>query len=227
MRDKRKMIIIGAVVLIIIVLVVVFVVVKKSSEEKSGMQPAGEKNEMGIQYGGDFNEFQYIDEEESETASEETESVNIEELKAMDQKLEEEYIKNKTKAVASGEADGVDKISQKRGLAQPESTQEETDTQENVEENTEEAVKVNEDVVSGDVISGQKSSGYAEYEVLCDAETQADAEAVAAQIGGTVLECKDGVAVIKIAENVDDLLARLEQQGSSLELYRNYNISIP
>ncbi len=69
-----------------------------------------------------------------------------------------------------------------------------------------------------------QSSGYAEHEVLCDAETQEIAESIATQISGSLLSWQNGVAKIKIEESVDDLLLRLESEGSDLELYRRYYV---
>lgn len=66
------------------------------------------------------------------------------------------------------------------------------------------------------------STGYAENEVLCNAESREAAENVAAQISGTLLSWEHSVATIRIEGSVDELLERLEQQGSSLNLYKNY-----
>lgn len=67
-----------------------------------------------------------------------------------------------------------------------------------------------------------ESKGYAQDEVLCNADSQEEAESVAAQISGTLLSWEHGVAAIRIGTPVDDLLESLEQQGSSLNLYRRY-----
>lgn len=67
-----------------------------------------------------------------------------------------------------------------------------------------------------------QSKGYAQDEVLCNVGSQEEAESVAAQISGTLLSWEHGVAAIKIETPVDDFLEGLEQQGSSLNLYRHY-----
>lgn len=66
------------------------------------------------------------------------------------------------------------------------------------------------------------STGYAENEVLCNTESREEAENVAAQISGTLVSWEHNVATIRIEGSVDELLERLEQQGSSLNLYKNY-----
>ncbi len=222
MRDKKQMIIIGAVVLIIVVLAVVFLFVRKGSGEKLETQQIdGVANRMGIDYGGDFNEFEYQSEEE-EVSTEET--VDVDELKELDKKQQEEFEKNKPAGLTTGDEDSNNSNAVKKELSQLESAQGQAETSETVEENTAE----DDDGTEGADVSVQvfSSNGYAENEVLCDAASMEEAEAVAGQIDGTVIEYQNGVALIKIKENVDDLLARLEQQGSSLELYRNYNISM-
>lgn len=67
-----------------------------------------------------------------------------------------------------------------------------------------------------------QSKGYAQDEVLCNVDSQEEAESVAAQISGTLLSWDHGVAAIRIGTPVDDFLESLEQQGSSLNLYRHY-----
>lgn len=223
MKEKKQLILIGAVVLAVIVLVVVCVFVRKQTREPLEGMNSGKADRMGIDYGGDFNEFQYINEETRET-SEETEQLSQDEMEALDKKIREEFEKK------TNGAENIEKL-EKLEIDNVNIDSEDTDAEEKPDESdgfTAEQWKEAEDDEDIEiVIQGKPTEGYAEYEVVCDVATQADADAIAAQIGGTVKECHDGMAVIMIKENVDELLARLEQQGSSLELYRHYYISAP
>lgn len=67
-----------------------------------------------------------------------------------------------------------------------------------------------------------KSNGYKEHEVICDAQSQEAAKSIADEISGTLLSWNNGTATIQIEESVDELLDRLEREGSNLELYRHY-----
>lgn len=67
-----------------------------------------------------------------------------------------------------------------------------------------------------------KSDGYKEHEVICDAQSQEAAKSIADEISGTLLSWNNGTATIQIEESVDELLDRLEREGSNLELYRHY-----
>lgn len=72
------------------------------------------------------------------------------------------------------------------------------------------------------VVTPIKTNGYKEHEVLCNAQSKEEAEHIANAISGTLLSLNQGTAIIQIEESVDDLLARLEQEGSELQLYRHY-----
>lgn len=67
-----------------------------------------------------------------------------------------------------------------------------------------------------------ESTGYAEHEVLCNTESREEAENIAAQISGTLVSWEHSIGTIQIEGTVDELFERLEQQGSSLGLYKNY-----
>ena len=73
------------------------------------------------------------------------------------------------------------------------------------------------------VVTPIQTNGYKEHEVICDAQSEEEAEYIANAISGTLLLLDQGTAVIQIEESVDELLARLEQEGSTLRLYRHYN----
>lgn len=218
------MIIIGIVVLIVIfgVFMAIFFIRRNQIENIKG---EGKGSEAGIWYGGNFNEFQYIPEESEETGEEsdtdeaETESVNPDEAASEAEKIKEEFEKNKPGDVIS---EDMEQQEIGNSIVTDAMKAENTETEgENPQESMEPADTTDEGIPL------LQSDGYAEHEVLCVVQTMEEAEQIAGQIGGTLLEWENGVAKIEIEGSVDDLLEQLEQQGSTLELFRNYYYSIP
>lgn len=222
MKDKKHMIIIGIVVLVVVIGVFMTIFFLNRNKAKK-IEPEGKKTEAGIHYGGNFNEFEYITEEttgEKTDDAEEEETVNLAEVAAEAKKIKEEFEREKTGDVIL--EDGSLQEKNENSVALNSVKQENDKEQETSQEGNTEPVETME---GGIPIF--RSEGYAEHEVLCDAQTREEAEQIAGQIAGTLLSWEHGVATIEIAGSVDDLLAQLEQQGSTLELYRNYYYSIP
>lgn len=230
MDKKRVIVIVSVVIVIIVVLVVIMMFWKKGSTEYSGGKLDGKADEMGIHYGGSFNEFQYQEETENE---EESAEIDLDEVAAELKSIEEEFKKNLPGEVLKEGDEELTNGNRVSERAVVNSNSREEKESESVEAASDRAVVGTDAPIEEAEGDGEitphiiQSSGYAEHEVLCDAESQEAAESIAAQIGGVVLTCKNGVATIQIEEHVDTLLERLEQQGSSLELYRNYYVSAP
>lgn len=222
--DKKKMIIIiGAVVGILMVVVAIICVsafaLRANKAEISPVEGANLAGEMGIGYGGDFNEFDTDMEESDEEEVYEEEVPTKEEMEEEGERIRKEFEESKSESIT----DENGNIREDRGdefgsLKKPENTLESS-------ENVDGEPAMGED---GEIVLPVfDSEGYAEHEVLCDAATWEDAEKIATQISGTVLSCENGVAIIQIEGSVDELLEELERQGSELQLYRNYYYSVP
>lgn len=231
MDKKRVIVIVSAVILIIVILVVIMMFWKKGSVEHSGGKIEGSADEMGIHYGGSFNEFQY--QEETENSEEESTEVDLDGVAAEIKDIEAEFKKDLPGDILKEDEEELEKGNRVSERSVVNSNNREEKESENIGVASDRAVVETDVPMEEAEDDGEitphiiQSSGYAEHEVLCDAESLEAAESIAAQIGGVVLTCQDGVATIQIEEHVDTLLERLEQQGSSLELYRNYYISAP
>ena len=235
--DKKRVVTIVLVVVFIIAIVgVVMIFRKKDLGKVDGGRINGNADEMGIHYGGSFDEFQYQEEEEKEDLEKESAEVDLDEVASETARIEKEFEKNKPGEVTTDdeELSGTgDRVSARAAVSGSGSKREEKESENigKISDRSESGQNVPDE--SGEADDGGdighiiQSSGYAEHEVVCDAETQEMAETIAAQIGGTVLSYQNGIATIQIEENVDTLLERLEQEGSSLELHRNYFISEP
>lgn len=161
----------------------------------------------GIHYGGNFNEFQNLTKQDSESDDFELEP---EETKESLIKEMEEAEKNNPGDIY-GEEGG--KIRQRDDLFEGEAPA--------LEENTEE--EIDETGFTGSVdIPVYTSKGYAEHEVICDAQSQEEAESIASQISGTLLSWKNGVATIQITDSVDIFLEQYEQQGGETKFYKRF-----
>lgn len=222
MKDKKHMIIIGIVILVVVLGVVMTIFFLNRNKTKN-IESEGKKTEAGIHYGGNFNEFEYIPEEttgEKAEYAEEEETVNLTEVAAEAEKIKEEFEREKPGDVIL-ENDS------------PQGKNENSAALNSVRQENNKEQETNQEGNAGPVETMEggipilRSEGYAEHEVLCDAQTREEAEQIAGQIAGTLISWEHGVATIEIAGSVDDLLAQLEQQGSTLELYRNYYYSIP
>ncbi len=237
-RKKIYMIVLGIVALAVVGAVILLPKNPEGDLKVEGMI-TGKADEMGIQYGGNFNEFefQYSTQEDTEETEitepdeidqgEDTiidtidienniepegldidESAGLEELSAEVERIKEEFNQNKQGDILSHNAQENEVTLVKQAEVKQSDTM-----------NSDEELDMNQ--LGIPVI---QSSGYAEHEVLCDAETQEIAESIATQISGSLLSWQNGVAKIKIEESVDDLLLRLESEGSDLELYRRYYV---
>jgi hypothetical protein len=223
MKGNKKVIIIGGVVIAAVVIAGVVWGVHRNNNSDIEFNAKTNKNEMGIHYGGSFNEFQYFDEDstedndekESSLISEITDSINSdnEEL-SDDEQISEELSKIAKEFEENAPGINIDDIESSNNVGNIASIN----------------ADINSDNYSGDNDDIDnlmlEPDGYAENEVLCDAETMEEATQIANQISGTVKSCENGVAVIQIEKNVDTLLDELESQGSSLRLYRNYKYTI-
>ncbi|HBN57456.1 MAG TPA: hypothetical protein DD414_11845 [Lachnospiraceae bacterium] len=206
MKDKKHMVIAGVAVLAVVL--VAGVAAGRNSLGKSGGFSAEKKeveNRDGIFYGGTFDEAQHSGQGTAKVGT-------IEDTT----KLEEEFIKNRQgeTIVNPDENLGTMKsISQKELPSSEESVSEETVPEEEAE--------------SGDgaeeiVVPARKSKGYAEHEVLCDAESQEAANEIAGTISGTLISWEHGTATIQITGSVDEFLESYEQQGGDVAFYRKY-----
>ena len=227
MRNKKKMIILGSVSLALIVVVasVTVLLVHKNSNGKVTIEARENinRNEIRTDYGSDFDEFANTSGARTnrEAVALDTEdSDNIEDLENADEihsRIKEEYEKNKSGIIYGEEGAGYETVTDLEVVQPGDSDSEVDHTDENDSSETGEDADASEISVP---VFGTK--GYAENEVLCDVPSMEEAESIASQISGTLLSWDDGVATIQIDEPVDVFLEKLEQQGSSLRLYRHY-----
>lgn len=225
------MFIFGGAVLVIVIGIAIVFSIHKSPEDISDLKVENERGEeMGIHYGGDFDEFQYFEDEDTQESMSGDGLTDVEnqmtvetideglgqEIENVD-KIREEFEQNKPGEVITGD---LENLSILNGNLQAAEYKNETEvlSQELETAPETEAVLVDDAFL----VSVGKSDGYEEYKVICDAESRENAEEIAREISGTLLSWEHGVATIQIEENVDELLERLEQQGSSLELHRKY-----
>lgn len=224
--EKKNLMMIVVTGLLVVLAVVVGVRLwmhKSQTMESQELVSSMQADEAGINYGGNFDEFQYISEE---TSSEESDSEERQSADEKSERQENNSVVEKAESTFSGNENDVvsmpdEKELEERLIEQGEIIPDEEFNQIRPE-NSSNPGETNDD----DDIPIFKSDGYEEYQVVCEAESYEEAEAIAAQISGTVLSCEYGIAVIQIKESVDSLLQRLEDQGSNLELYRNYKYSI-
>lgn len=223
MINKKKMIIIGGAALVLIAAVSVTVsLIHNNSKRAEELELTGVGDELGIHYGGSFDEFADASEEdvesdasgenwEDDVLEESLESGNFEISESGKEALKKTLDERRKEL---GEADLTGQNGNARDKIElhnsADSLPEGTDIEKN--EGTEEL---------GNLML--ETDGYAEHEVICDAESREEAESIASQISGLLLSWDYGVATIQIEDSVDELLDRLEQQGSNLVLYRNYN----
>lgn len=213
---------VGIGILIVAVIIIVTVIIinrKKVSEITEFNTDKNYSDEMGIHYGGSFNEFitnPY--DQETEESQKENDFQTKEDAESF---LKEEHAKiesireaQKDVNEAQREAANLDGFMEQDGTV-PSGT----------ELPAEEAKTTNENGETEIVISGDwkvQMDGYEKHQVVCDAIHMGEAEDIASQIGGKVLSCEGGTAIIEITKDVDELLAELEKQGSDLKLYRKY-----
>lgn len=212
MKDKKHMVIAGVAVLAV-VLVVGVAAGRNLSTAKSIAKEDVKSSELthGIHYGGNFNEFQNLTKQDSESdnVEPETEESLIKEKESLIKEMEE--AKKNHPGDIYGEEGG--KIRQKDDLLEGEAPA--------LEENTEEEIDETEFTGSVD-IPVYTSKGYAEHEVICDAQSQEEAESIASQISGMLLSWKNGVATIQITDSVDRFLEQYEQQGGETKFYKRF-----
>ena len=201
---KVKGPIIAAIVIILMVIVVMVVFSLRGRQVNITDDGIKLKEEHGIHFGGTFDEFQYFEEDETETV------LNREEILSEVEKKREEFLENAPGDIIREE----DEETNMNSIKKIQNTEEAPDVQITEDENGE--FKLD---------SGLKLDGYSENEVLYETTSMEDAQTVAAQIGGTVISCEQGMALIQISEHVDVLLERLEKEGSELILYRKYKIA--
>jgi len=187
------------------------------SETKAG---GGSGYDLGIGYGGSFDEFAHY-EKEPVPGRPETPEPEWMDAEATDlQKTADELMES----INSGEIDGIlyDEKNEALGESSASFKPNASDQVENAPEDSGEDEPDLEADAEELGIPILKSKGYFEDEVICNADSQAEAQTIASQISGLLLSWDNGVAIIQISGSVDDLLKQLEQQGSSLELYRHY-----
>lgn len=214
MRNKKKMIAIGGAALALIVAAAVTVsLVHRSSGKSLTIDASGSKNDeysTGVTHATEITPEVEIEKYDEAYV---IDSEDVQNRDVLDARIEEE-MKAKREGVIFGEEDDTQRIASHTlaapGSADPDSVDTGTDDGEEVEGEADLSVGV------------YRSQGYSDNEVLCEAESEEEAESIAAQISGTLLSWEHGVAAIKIDESVDSLLEKLEQQGSSLQLYRKY-----
>lgn len=236
------MIVLGIVALAVAGVVILLPKNPKEDLKVEGMI-TGKADEMGIHYGGDFNEFEFQYRTQEDTEESETETSELNEINQGEDIIDDAIdLEDNTEIEGSDidESAGLEEISSEIERIKEDFNQNKQGDilNHNAQENEVTLVKQAEmkqfDSVESDEeaeadmnllgIPVIQSSGYAEHEVLCDAETQEMAENIAAQISGSLLSWQNGVAKIKIEESVDDLLLRLENEGSDLDLYRRYYV---
>lgn len=205
MKDKKHMVIAGVAVLAVVLVAGVAVMHGKtgrSMDSDSDLLSSELKN--GIDYGGTFDEFQSMHEEDELETSDSDEMV-AEEIKKLKKSRTGDVFKGEN--LTKDTPVKVDTVSYENNEEQ-ENVEEVSDTVENELELTD--------------MTAHRSSGYAEHEVLCDAQSEGEAEEIANQISGTLLSWKYGTATIQITDSVDEFLERYEQQGGDIKLYRKY-----
>lgn len=219
MRNKRKMIILGgaAFALIVAVSVTASLIHNNSVEAEEFGDGIGAGDELGIHYGGSFDETTgtYRDGHEPDV-SERGPGNDSDDISGIESEETPDEMLKKMKEAAEGdiyeEAGSKDRIVLYN-----------SDSAEDLELTEAVDIDENEAVVRMDDF-GYEIDGYAEHEVICDAGSQEEAENIASQISGTLLSWNEGVATIRIEGSVDELIERLEQEGSNLMLYRKYNL---
>lgn len=229
MEDKKKVILICAIVAIILVIAVVMVIfLKPKKDSTEGLQLEGNfAGEMGIGYGGDFNEFDTSGDVDKDGAADaDVEEVDVQQMVDEGEKAKEEFLNNLPGDIIKEDGNIEGQKNEDANMLKP--SKDIVDNNDGVtdEETPVDNVEYEENEEGELVLTPMESQGYAEYEVLCDAVDMAEAEAVAEQISGTVLEVQNGVATIQIDIHVDELLEQLESQGSTLKLYRKYYYSL-
>ena len=206
MKDKKHMVIAGVAVLAVVL--VVGVAAGRSSFGKNAGFAAVIKvveNRDGIFYGGSFDESKHS--RQGAPKAETDEDIT---------KLKEEFIENKQgeTIVNSDENLGTMKSISKENIpSSEEPVSEEIDTEENAE-----SVDGAEEIV----VPARKSKGYAEHELLCDAESQEKANEIAGTISGKLISWEHGTATIEITGSVDEFLENYEKQGGDVAFYRKY-----
>lgn len=220
MRNKRKMIILGgaAFALIVAASVTVSLIRNNSVEAEEFDDGIGVGDELGVHYGGSFDEttgtyrdghVPDVSEQGSGKDSDDILDIEAEETPA-------ERIKKMDETATEGDIyEGVG--SKDRIVLYDNDSAKDLELTEAVDIDENEAVEIMDDF-------GYETDGYAEHEVICDAGSQEEAESIASQISGTLLSWNEGVATIRIEGSVDELLERLEQEGSNLMLYRKYKL---
>lgn len=247
MKNMKILAVVGVAVVVLAAVAVISGVSKKKQEPdilaSESLAIESRADEMGIHYGGTFNEFEYQPDGGSENAAE-SDTSELESSGEVEQsETMTEDMTTKDKAGENGLGDDEDievpleqikddfekekengRINAEKidGLQladnQPSTVQEDSSQDSNAEESLED--DGTELQLSG--IPIYKSKGYAEHEVICDAETQEQAEQIAARISGTLLSWENNVATIQIEGSVDDLLDQMDKEGSDLYLYRKY-----
>lgn len=216
--NKKRIVIIGAAVLFLIAVSAAALVIHRNSVEQMEMdtQVQSDKDRIGIDYGGGFDEFDYDPEDNSETDGDDWDESQSDYENAVNMTSDE----LKDELSRRREENGFGRKNVGAAEINVQSDEDNTDYDDFIEDDFEEtdgAVDISE---LGIVTI--ESKGYSQNEVLYNAESQEDAESVAAQISGKLLSWENGVAAIQIDGSVDELLEDLERQGSSLYLYRNY-----
>ncbi|MCH5248806.1 MAG: hypothetical protein J1E98_02680 [Lachnospiraceae bacterium] len=224
MRNKKKMIAIGGAALALIAAAAVTVsLVHRNSGDGATLDVVGDNgSKLGIGYGGHFDESanntgmdQESDGEDYDEIGEKDDGeLSEDDIEADLARVKEEAAKNREGIFYGEEGKSYGEVDLYKPKASDSS---DNTTGESYSEETDEEANLNE---LGITIYDTK--GYAENEVICDAQSMEEAESIASQISGKLLSWNNGVAIIQIEESVDEFLERLEQQGSSLELHRHY-----
>ena len=232
MKNRKMMLMIVAVFVIIVAVAAGVCFWRTGSQiESQELVFDGNADEEGIHYGGSFDEFEYLTEDEAEVdeTKPDNQTNKIQGDNAAFETTDEAVPANENPMASMTDSNDIEAELIRQGKIIKEDDEELNqfkfdnsvgDDKQNQEENQSEADANENDIPIFD------SNGYEEHQVICDAESLEEAEAIASKISGVVLSCDHGVATIQIEESVDSLLQRLEEQGSELELYRNYKYSI-
>jgi len=212
---KKKTMIIGIAIFLILIITIIIVLIVKNQNSYTVNPDFEADTQMGIHYGGDFNEFDtsVADEEEREL-----------------QKQAEEKRETFKKEVEEGKREFLeskkDIVIDENGVEIEGASKEQIGKIEVVVSDEAPEIELNEEGEYEVASPSFATSGYSKNEVLCEADTMAEAEEVAAQIKGVLLSYENGLATIQIEGDVDELLADLESKGSELVLYRKYNYTL-
>lgn len=217
MGNRKKMIIWGGAGLVLIAVAALgFSLIHTNKGNVSNeLDKVDMEGDLGIHYGGNFDEATgtYRDGYVPDTAEQRADADIDEAEKDVVNETPEEKLKKFDEAGEGdiyGEEDSKDRI-----VLYDNNSVEDSEVPDAVDIN--EIVKNVEDF-------DYEADGYDEHELICDAESLEKAESIASQISGTVLSWNEGVATIRIDGSVDELLERLEQEGSNLMLYRKYDL---